>query len=80
MTEKEPLPVLGYTSQSQANIDLVNENKVLEEQCLRQIDMMQGEKFNYDPRMIALARTKLQESFMWLNRAVFQPKRLDNIP
>lgn len=78
MTTHTPLPVAGYTAQPDEKIALVNANKVLEERTLRQIDAMQGAaaEAGYDPRMIALARTKTQEAFMWLNRAVFQPTRI----
>lgn len=75
---KSPLPVAGYTSQPTHKIDVVNTNKVLEEKVLRQIDDMKREANikGFDGRMIALAHTKIQEAFMWLNRSVFQPQRL----
>ena len=87
MTEHQGLPVAGYVAQSPENIATVNANKELEERVLRQIDAMQrsrtGQSVNdpsgdaiYDQRMIALARTKIQEGFMWLNRSVMQPKRI----
>lgn len=81
MTQHSGLPVAGYTEQSDKNVALVNENKILEERCLRQIDRLLGANVDangnlYDLRMISLARTKLQEAFMWLNRAVFQPRRI----
>jgi hypothetical protein len=79
MTENTPLPVLGYTNQSTAKIDLVNENKALEEQVLRQLDYMQGScggTILVDQRMLALGITKVQEAFMWINRAVFRPERI----
>jgi hypothetical protein len=72
------LPVAGYRSQSAENVALVNENKVLEERVLRQIDahVRNRDSVDIDQRMVALARTKTQEAFMWLNRAVFQPERI----
>ncbi|MBX4911333.1 hypothetical protein HJA82_28905 [Rhizobium bangladeshense] len=72
------LPVAGYQAQSDENVALVNENKVLEERVLRQIDrhVRNHGSQEIDQRMVALARTKIQEGFMWLNRAVFQPKRI----
>lgn len=72
------LPVSGYRAQSPANIAVVNGNKELEERVLRRIDAMQSNAHaaDHDPRMIALARTAIQEGFMWLNRAVFQPERI----
>lgn len=70
------LPVHGYQAQSDDNVRTVNENKVLEERVLRQLDFMQVKGTSYDQRMVALARTKIQEAFMWANRAVFQPGRV----
>lgn len=75
MSKHNPLPVAGYTTQSEANVAIVNQNKRLEEQVLRQIDLHAATE-GLDQRMVALARTKTQEAFMWLNRAVFQPQRL----
>ncbi len=77
MTEHAGLPVLGYQAQKQAAVDAVNASKVLEERVLRQFDLLaEGEILKVDPRMLALARTKVQEAFMWANRAVFQPGRV----
>lgn len=87
MAEHAGLPVAGYVAQSDDKVALVNENKVLEERCLRQLDAMNkhnmnmedkglGKSAQYDPRMMALARTGIQEAFMWMNRAVFQPTRI----
>jgi hypothetical protein len=57
---------------------LVNNNKLVEELVQRQIDLhlYNRDSSDIDQRMVALARTKAQEAFMWLNRAVFQPERL----
>ena len=66
MTTHSGLPVAGYNAQSDEKVALVNVNKQIEERVMRQIDAMTG----------ALARTKAQEAFMWLNRAVFQPGRV----
>jgi hypothetical protein len=85
--QRAGLPVKGYQPQSDAKVAVVNANKELEERCLRQIDAMSrhnmdmdqqglGKSAQYDPRMMALARTGIQEAFMWLNRAVFQPGRV----
>lgn len=81
MTDHKGLPVAGYRPQSDENVSLVNENKALEERVLRQIDkhVRNHNSFEIDQRMVALARTKVQEAFMWLNRAVFQPGRV-NLP
>jgi len=76
MSENKGLPVKGYVGQSDKNVALVNENKVLEERVLRQIDAIRNGGSEYDQRMVAVANTKIQEAFMWLNRAVFQPTRI----
>lgn len=70
------LPVAGYKPQSDEKVAVVNFNKQLEERVLRQIESMNvnGE---FDGRMMALAKTGIQEAFMWLNRAVFQPGRVE---
>ena len=69
------LPVAGYQPQSDAKVALVNANKAIEERVLRQIDSHRGAN-EIDQRMVAIAHTKTQEAFMWLNRAVFQPSRV----
>jgi len=77
--QHQGLPVAGYQPQSDAKVAIVNVNKELEERCLRQLDAMMsdvGAGHGHDPRMIALARTGLQEAWMWANRAVFQPARV----
>ena len=78
MTDQKGLDVKGYApTQSQANVDRVNANKVLEEKCLRAIDEHVSQGSDYDQRHVAIARTKIEEAFMSLNRAVFRPRRLD---
>ncbi len=75
MSLSPPLPVKGYKPQTQADIDAVNVNKELEERVLRQIEAIKANPA-YDGRMAALAFTHVQDAFMWLNRAVFQPGRV----
>lgn len=76
--EPQGLPVAGYKkTQPPHLIALVNENKVLEEKILRQIDAHGARGTELDQRAVALARTKIQEAFMWLNRGVFQPQRIE---
>lgn len=75
MTEHKGLPVSGYVSQSEINVALVNQNKELEERCLRAAEAIQKTE-GMDPRMAALAITQIQQGFMWLNRAVFRPSRV----
>ncbi len=77
MTNKhEGLPVAGYLPQTSDKVALVNENKILEERCLRAADAIK-ETPGMDARMAALAITNIQQGFMWLNRAVFQPARVE---
>lgn len=82
MTTHSPLPVSGYKPQSKATVDLVNENKALEEHVLRQLDRLatttaiNGEDISIDKRWLAVGRTHLEQAFMAINRAVFQPGRV----
>lgn len=70
-----PLPVAGYSTQPQRNVDLVNANKVLEERVLRQLDAM-ADLPEIDKRWLAIARTNIEQGFMAANRAVFKPARV----
>lgn len=76
MTTHSGLPVAGYKAQTPEAVALVNENKALEERVLRQIDRMKASGTAVDQRMVALSMTGIQEAFMWMNRAVFQPGRV----
>ena len=75
MTEHQPLPVAGDTAQSGDRVATVNINKQLEEQILRRLDELK-EAGTADPRWLQIGRTKLEEAFMAINRAVFQPQRI----
>lgn len=68
------LPVSGYVPQTQQAVDLVNENKRLEELVLSQLDKMQH-SYGVDPRWLAVGRTQLEQAFMAINRSVFKPER-----
>lgn len=75
--ETKGLPVQGYKpTQPQWALDLVNENKILEERILRQIDRHKELGADLDQRHVAIARTEIEKAFMALNRAVFQPQRI----
>ena len=74
MTEHQGLPVAGYVPQADDKVKRVNAHKELEERCLRAAE--QAKEAGADPRNVAVAITGLQEAFMWLNRAVFQPTRV----
>ncbi|GEP06846.1 hypothetical protein MOX02_48840 [Methylobacterium oxalidis] len=69
------LPVAGYQPQNAEKVALVNANKVLEERCIRAAESVRDTP-GMDGRMAALAITNLQQAFMWLNRAVFEPGRV----
>lgn len=77
MSESKGLPVQGYKPTQPAwAVDLVNQNKVLEERVLRQIDRHRPLSEQIDQRHVAIARTEIESAFMHLNRAVFQPQRI----
>lgn len=75
MTDHQPMPVAGYTPQSQFAVDVVNTNKELEEQVLQRLDYL-GNMGNVDPRWLAIGRTGIEQAFMAINRAVFRPQRI----
>ncbi len=68
------LPVAGYVPQSAEKVRLVNDNKEIEERVLRQLDSLLIQK--YDPRWLAIGRTHIEQAFMAINRAIFQPARV----
>lgn len=69
------LPVSGYRPQHDEAVQLVNLNKDIEERCLRAIDAL-SLMATIDKRMLAIGRTNLEQAFMWINRAIFQPSRI----
>lgn len=73
MTHK-PMPVLGYTEQSEDNVNLVNHNKVLEEEALLAVDLL-DHRDDVDHRWLAIGRTHMELAWMAINRSIFQPKR-----
>jgi hypothetical protein len=79
MTENhKPIPVAGYTAQSDAKVALVNEFKADEERLLRKLDALASTLDNpfADQRWLAVGRRHLQQAFMEINRAIFQPQRI----
>jgi hypothetical protein len=82
------LPVSGYKpqTQTQEKVDIVNGFKADEERILRKLDALAaatraGPNSSgpnpYDARWLAIGRTQLEQAFMAINRAVFQPDRVD---
>ena len=76
MTNRNGLPVSGYTSQSNAAVEQVNSHKVLEERVLRVLDELKARP-DVDQRWLAIGRTSIEQGFMAVNRAVFKPGRID---
>jgi hypothetical protein len=74
MTNLDPLPVSGYTTQPQSAVDLVNSNKELEEIVLRRLDALAQQ--GVDGRWLAIGRTHIEEAFMAINRSIFKPQRV----
>ena len=75
MSMSEGLPVKGYQPQSSYRVELVNRNKEAEERVLRILDNLK-ESNRADLRWLAIARTHIEEGFMAMNRAIFQPARV----
>ena len=68
------LPVHGYRPQPTAAVDLVNENKALEEECLRALDNLALAP-DIDKRWLEIGRTTMEQAWMAINRSVFKPAR-----
>lgn len=71
----EPMPVHGYTTQTALAVDLVNQNKVAEEDILRMLDEY-AKRPDVDGRWLAIGRTHLEQAWMAINRAIFKPQRV----
>lgn len=69
--------VKGYQPQNDEKVDLVNKFKDHEEK-LGQLYKEALKSGIADPRMLAIGKTQAQQSYMWLNRAIFQPKDFFN--
>lgn len=65
----------GYKPQSDERVKIVNNNKEIEEICLRILDTLKDDKA-VDQRWLAIGRTHIEQGFMAVNRAVFQPTRV----
>lgn len=79
MAMHDGLPVAGYQPQPEERVAAVNDHKLNEERLLRTIER-QRDAGLLDPRCAALAITGFQQAFMWLNRGIFQPARISNLP
>ena len=74
MTDHQPMPVKGYTPQSQERLDQVNMNKLSEELSLKRLDELELID-GIDKRWLAIGRTHIEQGWMAINRAVFRPER-----
>lgn len=64
--------IIGYRDLSQEEIDAMNEVKALAVECGRMIDKLSKVQI-LDQRSVALAKTNLQQGFMWAVRSIAQP-------
>lgn len=76
MSQHEGLPVSGYRPQSAKAVSQVNGSKMIEEGVLRYLDRLADDP-SIDKRWLAIGRTAIEQGFMAVNRAVFQPARVD---
>ena len=75
MTDHKPMPVYGYTSQIDENLQMVNINKRDEEMLLRSLDAY-AMNSEVDRRWLSIAKTHFEQGFMALNRSIFKPQRI----
>lgn len=77
--------VPGYKTLSPAQLAAITGCKQLEERLLRQLDVLRegtwdnGEGVSFllcTPRELALARTHIEDGFMWLTRSIARPMRI----
>jgi len=73
------LPVAGYRPQDANAVETVNANKFIEEIVLRQLDALAADPA-IDKRWLAIGRTQIEKGFMAVNRAIFKPTRLADLP
>ncbi|ADE84738.1 Acb2/Tad1 domain-containing protein [Rhodobacter capsulatus] len=76
MSTHEGLPVAGYKPQSGEALAVVNGNKWLEELLLRRLDVLAADPA-IDKIWLQIGRTAIEQGFMAVNRAVFQPGRAE---
>jgi hypothetical protein len=69
------MPVAGYTAQSDGKVAIVNVHKQIEETVLQRLDALR-DRPDIDQRWLAIGRTGIEQAFMAINRAVFQPQRV----
>lgn len=67
--------VLVYKEQDECSVELVNDNKKIEELVLKLLDSYKDNE-NIDQRWLAIGRTHIEQGFMAVNRSIFKPERL----
>ncbi|OCP21928.1 MULTISPECIES: hypothetical protein [unclassified Ensifer] len=73
------LPVAGYEPEVDAwKVEMVNENKILEERVLRRVDehVRNRDSQEIDQASVQIARRHVEDAFYRLNRAIMHPKRI----
>jgi hypothetical protein len=73
------LPVAGYAPNVERwKVDMVNQNKILEEKVLRRVDehVRNRDSREIDQASVQIARRHVEDAFYRLNRAIMQPKRI----
>jgi hypothetical protein len=75
VTEHQGLPVDGYRPQTDLKVSWVNQNKQMEEEVLRRLDVLKNNS-EIDQRWLAVGRTAIEQGFMAVNRSIFQPARV----
>lgn len=69
------MSIKGYVTLSDEQKSLMNVCKELEEQVLRQIDILVTDPIT-DKRHLAISKTNIEQAFMWMNRSIAKPERL----
>ena len=70
--ENQHQKIKGYRDLSQEEINLMNKGKEIAELCGSFIDRLEATE-GIDLRNVALAKTNLQQGFMWAVRAIAKP-------
>ena len=72
--ENQHKHIKGYRDLSQAEIDLMNEGKILAEKCGEFIDkLMDDPDLHADKRWVSIGKTHLQQGFMAAIRSIAKP-------
>ena len=76
--EQAEAAVLALLCGGAHQAELLTHFKEVEERLLRDIDVMRDSKepHRFDGRWLSIAQTQLEQGFMALGRAVFQPQRI----